>query len=98
MNFKNILTKEISQYNERLKIENICQSRIWVLKFQDWIVINFYAYNPIKKRRKKKINKKKDVDSVLGKDLNNLDSLKRIKLMLFYFFKKINSTETYYIF
>jgi len=98
MNFKNILTKEVSQYNERLRVENLFQSRLWILKFQDWIVINFYSYSPIKKRRKKKFYKKLDVDSVLGARQNGLKGLKRTKLLLLYFFKKVNSRGVYYRF
>lgn len=98
MNFKNILTKEISQYNERLKVENVFQSRIWILKFQDWIIINFYSYSPLKKKRKKKVYRNLDVDSVLGKSLAKFKSIKKAKLMLFYFVTKINSRKIYYRF
>jgi len=64
INFKNFLTQEISSYNERIKLEHVYQSRIWILKFQHWILINFYCYTPVKRRQRvmNKFKKKVDID------------------------------------
>lgn len=55
---KNKITTEITKFSTRLKSKNLYTSKIWILKYQNWIVVNFYAYQPVtKKRRIKKIKK-----------------------------------------
>jgi hypothetical protein len=100
MNFKNLITKEIEHYNERIRIENIYQSRIWILKFQNWILINFYCFNPIKKRQlnNHKLKKSLDTDVFLTKKKSNIFFYKRLKLLIFYFLKRNNDYVIYYNF
>lgn len=100
MNFKNFITQEVSHYNERIKIENVYQSKIWILKFQHWVVINFYCFNPIKKRQQEAMRNYKnfDRDTYVTKKLQNYAHYKRLKLSLLFFLKKITKTSTYYHF
>lgn len=101
MSFKNLITHEISYYNERVKIENIYQSRIWILKFQQWILINFYCFNPLKKRHINQANrslKVLDLDTYAHSKKKNYFMFKRIKLMFFFFIKKKTSKTFFYNF
>ena len=100
MSFKNLITLETSYYNQRIKIENVYQSKIWILKFQHWVMINFYCFNPIKKRdlaSRKKI-KHGNSDIFLTKSEYRFENYKRMKLVFFYFVKKISRSNFYYKF
>lgn len=55
---KNKVTGEITKFSTRAKAKNLYNSKLWILKYQNWIVISFYAFQPItRKRRAKKIKK-----------------------------------------
>ena len=97
MSFKNFLNDEISYYNERLRIENVYQSRIWILKFQHWVLINFYCFNPLKKRQVSLTNKFRRRDSdVLTKIPPKDEFLIRRLRFFFLFFKKITVNDYYF--
>jgi len=100
MNFKNFITQEISHYNERIRIEHIYQSKIWILKFQHWVILNFYCFNPIKKRQKNKniITRKRERDSFLFKTTDNVQKIKRLRFIFFYLFCTVNKNSLYYKF
>lgn len=100
MGFKNLISKEMNYYKERTKLTGIYQSKIWILKYQHWIVINFYCFTPLKK--KSIINKKntfyKHLDTPLTSKKSRLDNIKRLRLLFFFFYKKINNISFYYQF
>lgn len=100
MGFKNLISKEINYYKERIRIENVYQSKIWILKFQNWLIINFYCFNPIKKRQlqKRQLNFNFRVDTILPNLPYKFENYKRLKLILFYFFKKIKNSNYFYKF
>ena len=100
MGFKNLISKEINYYKERIKIENVYQSKIWILKYQHWVVINFYCFNPIKKRQleNRKFKNNARLDTLLSDWSGDYSNYKRLKLILFYFFKKIKNSNYFYKF
>lgn len=100
MSFKNLISNEINYYKERVKIENIYQSKIWILKFQHWIVINFYCFNPIKKRQIIYNKKRKNLsfDIYLTKFPHKFENHKRLKMIFFFFLKKLAYKDVYYKF
>ncbi len=100
MGFKNLITKETNYYKERIKIENVYQSKIWILKYQNWVVINFYCYSPIKKRylKNQKFKYNLRIDTPFLNFIQNQENYKRFKLILFYFFKKKNNINYFYQF
>jgi hypothetical protein len=90
MSFKNLITNEISYYNERIKVENIYQSRLWILKFQHWVLINFYCFNPLKKRyiSDKKTTKHMDLSTYTFINKKHSLCFRRFKLLFFFILKK----------
>lgn len=100
MGFKNLISKEMNYYKERIKIENVYQSKIWILKFHHWIVINFYSFSPLKKKRPKdkSVSHAPHLDSFLMRAPYNFENYKRLKLIFFYFFKKIKNSNYFYKF
>lgn len=97
--FKNLITKELSYHNERIRITNIYQSKIWILKFQHWIILNFYCFNPVKKRQKKKIFKSNiEVDGYSFSQSRHFETYKRIKFIFVYMFKNFFRKPVYYKF
>ena len=59
---KNKVLDEINLLKIRNKTKNIYNSKLWILKYQKWIIINFYCFQPLKakKLKEKKIYKSKD--------------------------------------
>lgn len=98
--FKNLISKELEYCDQRIRIENIYQSKIWILRFQHWLVVNFYCYNPIKKKKIKRKNlfEKFGADIYTKKSSYNFQNYKRIKFLLFFFYHKLNISNLYYLF
>lgn len=46
----NKFTKEKIYTTIRVKMSNLFYSRFWIMKFQNWVIINFYCFQPIKKK------------------------------------------------
>lgn len=99
VNFKNTILNINSIYYSRIKLKNIYFSKIWILKYQNWIIILFYAFKPYQKTSKKK-NKKinKELDIFLDKTNSNVKFLKRIKSIYFYLFQFNYNKKNYYNF
>jgi hypothetical protein len=90
MSFKNFISNEIDFYNDRLKIENVYQSKIWILKFQHWILINFYCFNPLKKKQIERSTRllRKEANAFTKTNLQKNYLKKRIRFLFFFFWKK----------
>jgi hypothetical protein len=52
--YKNRVTGERKSYKLRLKIKNLYFSKIWILRYQSWIIVNFYCFQPPKKKNSKR--------------------------------------------
>jgi len=83
----------------RVKPNALYHSKIWILRFQGWLILNFYFFQPLKKIKVNKIKTSKSTGSIV-----NYDSMKheivilRQKLILFYFFQTIFSKKINYVF
>ena len=90
MGFKNLISKEMNYYKERTKITGIYQSKIWILKFHHWIIINFYCFIPLKKKLilSRKNNPHRYLDLTLPTRSYKFENFKRFRLLLFFFYKK----------
>lgn len=98
--YRNIDDENIEKYSyarNRKRFKHIYYSRVWLFKYQDWIIIYLYAYKPsIKKYKVKK--KKFDFNySLDSPEINNQKILLLIRYKLFltlnnkfFFLKKIN--------
>ena len=91
LNFKNLTFNIIKIHKIRTKNKNMFFSKIWILKFQKWLIINFYTFQPLKKL--KNSNKiKNDLNFYNYNKKNNKNSnLKRIKLFILFIFLNINN-------
>lgn len=58
LDHKNKITGEVTQFSTRIKVKNLYYSKLWILKYQNWIVINLYGFQPIIKKKKTKKKKK----------------------------------------
>lgn len=85
VNFKNATTNVSSFYFNRMKLKNIYQGKLWILRYQNWLIINYYCFRPVTG----KILKKTIPDSDLfkkGAYLNPAFSNKIEFDRLFFFF------------
>lgn len=73
--------------------------RIWIIKYANWIIINFNCYKPIKKKLKSKISIKKEYSSINPTlfQSNSKSQLVRYKLLSI-FFKRYLKTSCNYSF
>lgn len=84
----NKFTKEKIYSTLRIRAANLFYSRFWLLKFHNWIIINFYCYQPLKKKNSI-VYSTFLTASVRNKNFSL--KLKRFKLLLFYYYNFFNS-------
>ena len=87
-------------YNFRERTRNYYAAKIWILRYQGWLVINYYAYQPLKKRRRgrKKKGYIRERDTYLMRSLKNNFLIKRLKFLLFYSLNLFFTRNNYYRF
>ena len=97
--FKNRVLDEVSLLKIRISPKSMYKSRIWIMRFQNWLVINFYCFQPLKKKRVKKgFTTKKSVDLVSEKEFFPENLFFKYKVFSSIFFKKIYVNKPYYLF
>jgi hypothetical protein len=70
--------------------------KVWIFKYQNWILLNFYWFQPVKKSAFKEIKKQPKTFSLLQtENTKTLSSLRRYRLFLTknlysVFFNKLN--------
>lgn len=87
--FKNFKKKtKISNFNKNTKNYLLNSSKLWILKFNNWLILSIYLFDSSfkLKKKKKKINikLKKKVNSLFLKNLNN----KSLLILFKTFFKR----------
>ena len=97
--YKNRILNEYKSYKIRNKVKNIYHSKVWTLRFQKWLIVNFYCFQPSSNKINKKLLKKKSLDFYL----NQTSSFKkfsffRYKFFLIYFLNKYLKNSIYYKF
>jgi len=97
--YKNRVLNESKSYKIRNKIKNIYFSKIWILRYQKWLIINFYCFQPMSSKLNKKILKKKSFNFYIDNNLNTPKFLNyRKKFFLFFFLNKFFKNNYYYKF
>lgn len=58
MEYRSKATNENNLLRLRIQKKDLYNSKLWILRYQNWIIINLYLFQPIKtsKKNKKKIN------------------------------------------
>lgn len=95
--YKNKVLNEYKSYKIRNKIKNLYYSKIWILRYQKWVIINFYCFQPLTSKNLKKKLRKKSLDFYLN-DSKYSPLLIRYRFFLFYFFNLSLKNKNYYKF
>ena len=100
MEHKNKITDEITKFKLRKRIKRVYNSKLWILRYQSWIVFNLYSFQPITKKRKIIIKLKEKNFGLEEK--NKIETYKslliRYKLFILLFNKSFSITSSYYLF
>lgn len=85
VNFKNTTTNVNSFFFNRTDIKNVYNGKLWILRYQHWLVINYYCFKPLKTKNFKKTTN----SSIFFKKSLYLEPTKSKNLLytrLFFFF------------
>lgn len=96
--YKNRTTNEHKLYKIRIKIKNLYFSKIWILRYQNWLLINFYFFQPTKEKLASKRRNTRPVDTFLTKNIIKNYQFMRAKLTLFHILNSILTRNIYYKF
>jgi hypothetical protein len=98
--YKNKIINEYKSYKIRNKIKNLYYSKIWIFRYQNWLLINFYCFQPLIKNKKFKFKflKKKNLSFYLNKTIKNKNKIYRYKLFISSFFNKLLNQSLYFKF
>lgn len=102
--YKNKIINEKKIYKLRNKLKNLYFSKIWILKYQKWLIINFYSFQPLVSKLQKKSIYKKNINFYFNdiKIKNNFNKNEffviRYKMLLSYYFNKFFDKKNYYFF
>ena len=92
--FKHLILNDRSENKFRILVEQVFFSRIWILRYQKWLIINFYALQSANKLKIKKIAKFSKSGIFIknfhfSKFKSNFIKFKKYKLLLFLIFTHI---------
>jgi len=98
--YKNKIINEYKTYKIRNKIKNLYYSKIWILRYQNWLIINFYSFQPLLKKTKQNLRflKKKNLNFYLNTSVKNKNQLYRYKFFFSYFFQHFFNKKKYFSF
>lgn len=68
----------------RIKSSDLLHSRFWLMKFQNWIIINFYAFQP-NKRNKLSVKKFDMKTAVVTEKKKSYSFIKKFKFLTFFY-------------
>jgi hypothetical protein len=95
--YKNKVLNEYKLYKIRNKIKNLYYSKIWILRYQKWLIVNFYCFQPFTNKNLSKISRKRSLNFYLNKT-KNYYIINRYKFFLFYFLNLFLKNKNYYKF
>lgn len=96
---KGTFLNELTVHRLRNKIKHLYFSKIWIFRFQNWLILNFYSFQPLKKNINKLSNSFKSVNDYNYKNKACVVNFKRIKLLLYsYLVNSRNVTQKNYQF
>lgn len=81
--YKNRATGENKSYKLRIKSKNLYSSKLWILRYQGWLLINFYFFQPAKSRAKRKRKTTRSLDTYLFDEINKLSIFNRHRLIFY---------------
>ncbi len=96
--YKNKILNEFKSYKIRNKIKNLYFSKIWILRYQKWLIINFYSFQPTPNRLKKKNIKLKKLNSYVNSMNKDYELILRYRFFLTYFLNFYLKNINYYKF
>ncbi len=96
--YKNKIINEQKAYKIRSKIKNIYFSKIWILRYQNWLIINFYCFQPLATKKNKKIKFQKDNNFYLNNTKKNKPLIQRYKFFLLYSLNSFFNRSYYFRF
>jgi hypothetical protein len=101
VNFKSEAMKINEFYYIRTKLKNVYYSRIWILRYQNWIIINFYAFQPPKNQTNndpRRLKKAARADLLFTSFNKTSPIYKRLKMVCALFLKFNFFKSKYYYF
>lgn len=99
LEYKNRVLNESKSYKIRNKIKNIYFSKIWILRYQKWLIVNFYCFQPMTSKLNKKNLKKKSFDFYLEKNNKATKFIThRQKFFFLFFLNRYFQNKDYYKF
>lgn len=96
--YKNKVLNEQKSYKIRTKVKNLYFSKLWILRYQNWLIINFYCFQPITVKNYKKTTFKKNLNFYLPEKKNLNYKINRFKILLFLIINTTFFKNNYYKF
>ena len=96
--YKNKVLNEYKSYKIRNKLKNLYFSKIWILRYQNWLIINFYCFQPLSKKTNKNNIHKKSLDFYLPEKKQKKLTIYRTKFNFFFFLNNYFQQKIYYKF
>lgn len=96
--YKNKLLNKSYFYNIRIKIKNIHVTKLWLLRFQGWLVLNFYCFQLIQKKNNMENFFKRNQNLLFVKNSGNLKKYTRVKLIMYFILNNFLLKKNYYSF
>jgi len=86
-------------YKLRIATKDIFPMKIWIFKFQNWILLNFYWFQPVKKSAQKSLKRQPKTFSLLQQPNTEVfSSLRRYKTFISTNLLKVFFKKNYYKF
>lgn len=96
--YKNKLLNISYFYNVRIPVKNIHVTKLWLLRYQNWLVLNFYCFQLLKKRILSKNWIKQSKNLYTSQNVFDFTKIKRIKLLFFFMLNSNLIKKNYYSF
>lgn len=95
MEYRSKVFNQNSKFKIRNQIKNTYFSRLWILRYQNWLILNLYSYKPINK-------KKTNSTSIFKKEISGYSNYfskinyKLIRLNFFFYYFLSNLNKNFY--
>ncbi len=93
--YKNKILNQDKSYKIRNQIKNTYFSKIWILRFQNWIIINIYSFQPLTSKNKTLFKRSKETNFFLNSNKIKNYKNNRIRFIYLYIYSKINKNSYY---
>jgi hypothetical protein len=99
MSYKDNITGAVSFYFNRTKIKNIYFGKLWILRYQTWLVVNLYCFKPVASKFSKttvRSHSRNNTICLKNRDSRPFNAAKR--LFFFLFIKVYQNPNRHYFF